>query len=108
MVLGHDDDVKIFETGYIAQICSLRHGVSINVDGQDPNHSTRKGRGWCGGALFLFFDVLILCTIARILLVVDLSTAPTSFAILHPPIALMVHAFFALRSLLALSFASIF
>jgi len=58
--------------------------------------------------LFLFFIVLILCTIARVLLGVYLSTTPASFAILHPPISLMVHAFFALRSLLALSFVSIF
>jgi len=82
--------------------------VSINIDGQDPNHSARGNRGWCGRALFLFFIVLILCTIARVLLGVDLSTASTSFAILHPPISLMVHALFALRSLLALSFVSIF
>ena len=58
--------------------------------------------------MFLFFIVLILCTIARVLLRLDLSTAATSFAILHTPISLMVHAFFALRSLLALSFVSIF
>jgi len=79
-----------------------------NIDGQDPNHSARGIREWCGGNLFLFFIVLSLCTIARVLLGVDFSTAPTSFAILHPPISLMVHAFFALRSLLALSFVSIF
>jgi len=53
---------------------------------------------FCRLDLFLFFIVLILYTIARVLLGVDLSTAPTSFAILHPPISLMVHAFVALRS----------
>jgi len=45
VVLGHDDDVKIFETGYIAQICPFCLGVSFKIDDQDPNHSARMGRG---------------------------------------------------------------
>jgi hypothetical protein len=47
------------------------------VDGQDPNHC----RGWCGGALFLFFITLILCTIARVLLVSAPFILPSLFSI---------------------------
>jgi len=63
-VLGHDNDVRIFEAGYFAHICPSCLGVSININGENPNHTAKDGGDWCGCALFFVlscFDSVHYC-----------------------------------------------